>query len=107
MCMEGVRIGRKTRQRKITTALTTASTQILPPNPRRFAVFFGQPNTSTAWFSPENDAGSGRAFGLTSTSPPVWLNITLQGDMVRGPWYAAGAAAIANISIIEIELADD
>jgi hypothetical protein len=102
MCDRDIEIGRETRAINYQLSITGTSALILPNNPKRYALYFGNPNTGTVHFGIVTPAAAGKGFSTASTGQPIWLNIQLHGDLVRQAFYAAGSTTLTwNVTEIE------
>lgn len=106
MCMEDIRIARKTRTRVIDLTLDTTAAQVLPYNPNRYALWIGNTSTGSAHFSLGTAPAQGRGITQGASAQPVFFRLVLEGDSVRQPLYAVASAAAVRITLVETELAD-
>lgn len=107
MCMEDIRIARKTRFKSYDFDVGTATQLLLPYNPKRFALVFGNSSSGTITIGQNSSLSLGRGISCGTATPPVIFRLTLEGDLVRAPWYAFGTAAGLRISVYEVELMDE
>jgi hypothetical protein len=106
MCMEDVRIGRKTLGRMVPVTCTTASQAILAGAPSRYALILGAPLSGTITYSTLAGVVSGLGFNITAGADPIKLTIQDEGDIVRQAWFVIGAAGGELAAVSEILLAE-
>lgn len=107
MCMEDIRIARKTRFKSYDFDVGTGTQLLLPVNPKRFALVFGNSNSGTITIGQNSTMVLGRGIACTTTSPPIIFRLTLEGDLVRSQWYAFGSGAGLRFTVYEVELMDE
>lgn len=108
MCMEDIRIGRKTlaREKVYTTPITTFQ-QILEPNEKRIAITFVIPDQAAVLLLTTNEGQTGSAgLRLVPTFGNITLTLETFGDLVRRPWFAKADAALQT-SLFTVELLDE
>lgn len=107
MCMEDIRIGRKTLANEIiyTSPITTFQ-QILGPDENRIAITFCLPDTGVAYLITSDPTAAGvRGIQLNAGMPYITLTLETFGDLVRKPWYAKCNVAVIT-STFTVSLAE-
>lgn len=107
MCMEDIRIARKTRFKAYDFDVGVTTQLLLPYNPKRFALVVGNSSTGTVMFGQLSTMNTGRGIAITATSTPLILRLTLEGDLVRSAWYANATVAGTRLTAYEVELMDE
>lgn len=107
MCMEDIRIARKTRFKSYDFDVGTTTQLLLPYNPKRFALVFGNASSGTVTIGQNSTMNTGRGIACTSTSAVCIFRLTLEGDLVRAPWYGLATAAGIRLTAYEVELMDE
>lgn len=101
MCMEDIRIQRKTEVAwQFLPVSNLAPVQLLPADPLRVSLILGSSSTGRVSFG--NVAGIVAAQGLiiNTNGAPITLSIRDYGQVVTGEWW--GVASVANVSIFVI-----
>lgn len=109
MCMEDVRIGRRSTT---TTSLvaTVAGTpkQLLTQNPDRYAFRLSDPSASLgAFVCGAQDPTTIAALVPARVADDLILDIQHHGDMVTQPWFYLSAASSPTILVTESVLEDE
>lgn len=99
MCMEDLKIGRNTQSAQIDVTLSTASQQILGPDPNRVAIIFGVPDSSRAYFSSNSPAVVGFGIPQDTAGHPFAITLAEHGEMVRKAWHVIALAGTPLISV--------
>lgn len=105
MCWEDIKIVRSTRTTRTEFTIGATSTKLFGYNPKRFALMFSNSSSGTITVNSESPVVATRGFQITTTTPPLFLRLLLEGDAVRGDWYAIGSAAGLRVTVWETELA--
>lgn len=87
MCMEDVRIGRKTNGRINSVAIGTAATLVVPGSETRVGLLLGGNSTDTVTYSTEPSVAIDGGLVIGVGQPPIKLYIDRDGDLVRKAWY--------------------
>jgi hypothetical protein len=93
MCMEDVRIGRRSAFSEAVVAVGLTSVQVVAASPTRFSLVLGAPLVGTFTFSTNTPAVSGVGLQLTAGQPPIVLNVKDHGLAVTQNWYAICSGA--------------
>lgn len=101
MCMEDVRIGRKTLSRSATVPVGTGVGVLVPANKDRYTLIISAPETNPLWLTWEPAAAAGTGIRIAAGSPPVMLSIQEHGALVRGPIYASIPLGAETITFAE------
>lgn len=103
MCMEDVELGRATVPHYSVVVLKNGSdTELVPARPERVALYVRAITNGSFQACPKN-AGAGPTEGMlvTTSSPPIDLNIERHGAAVATEWRGAGVAADVTVLVIE------
>lgn len=106
MCMEDVRIGRKSSGTVTPVTCTTAAQLAVPGVANRTALILGAPSTGNVCYSTSPTVAAGTGFNLSSNSGQMDLTIQSHGDLVRQAWYVIGAAGGELVSIGQVFLVE-
>jgi hypothetical protein len=100
MCMEDIRIGRKTRTtfRLVTIAVT--ATPLVASNPNRVSLIVGVPSTNQIVIGPDANVTTSQGISVYNTGAPFELNIQDHGDAVIKELWAIGGAGVT-VGVIE------
>ena len=93
MCMEDVRIGRRSISQNYSFTTGVTAHQVLPGSDNRVSVILGSPLAGTITYFDEANPVSGLGFNIGAGQPPMVLNIQDHGDVVRHQWWAIADAA--------------
>src|SRR5437667_6532007 len=107
MCMEDIRLGRKTMSRVGFTNITSTGNLVIGPNPRRVALCFF--SSQTRYFTISNNNPTTLFEGITIgvSGSPILLNIKDHGNCVCKAWYGIASAGSDDIGWIEAELVEE
>jgi len=105
MCMEDIRIGRRTTSREVdfTTVVNTAQ-QVLSGADDRIAVFLGSPVTGTLTYATNPTPLSGLGINVSAGVGGRSLNIQDDGDIVRHQWWVVDDGTSRKACVIETVL---
>ena len=106
MCMEDVRIGRKTSASQVDLTVGLTSIQAIGGSPNRYCLVFSAPIAGHVTYSLDNPAVLGNGINLGVGDGMYSLNIQHHGDIVRRPWFAISDAASSPVGIMFTELGD-
>ena len=104
MCMEDIRLGRKTISRFVTVNVDSTSILIVKGDPNRIALTFFPPPTNLYYVNSRKAAATGTGAPILSTAHELTLTIQDHGDAVRGEWYAIAPVAAVNVNYLETVL---
>jgi len=107
MCMEDIRIARATRTKTYDLTINVGAVQVLAYNPKRFSLVFTNASASTIYIGTDSGIQAGRGFAVTGTTNPVFIRLTLEGDLVRQAIWMNSTSANNRITVYETELADE
>lgn len=107
MCMEDIRIGRKTgvAQQLVPLPANTV-VQVVDANRLRTGLLIGSLNAQTLWLGFDKTVAIGSGLLIPANSVPLKLLLAEMGELVRRPIYGITNAAI-NVMIFEFILDDD
>jgi len=108
MCMEDVRLGRKTGPiaAQFAPALATR-TKIADQNPNRIAIMFGVVGANAAMIAPAPlDPTANQGMHLSQAEGMITLDIQHHGNIVTQQWDASGLVGATNITVWESILND-
>lgn len=88
MCMDDVRLGRKSLSDQVDIAPTTVSAEVLTGADNRIAIVFNRPSVGTVTYSLHQPAVLGQGITLGAGDGSVSLDIQRHGGMVCRPWQA-------------------
>lgn len=108
MCMEDIRIGRKSWVRASVVAVGAASFATLPSDAKRVAVILQCPTAArTIIVVAGNDLNAGRFAQLTQAQYNPPLTIQMYGQLIVGPiTFADSSAAGITVHVYELFLDD-
>ena len=106
MCMEDIRLGRKTAGIQNLIALTNASQRIVDQSPDRVMLTIYPPVSGTATIAMSADVAVNVGITLTSEDHPIKLNIIDDGDLVTKAWYGIHSAGGVTLAIYEGRLSE-
>lgn len=93
MCMEDVRIGRKTLGGQTTVVSTGATQPVIPSDHARRVIVFCAPVTGSCTYSLNNPAVAGEGIFLAAGDGPVHATVDRWGDLVTKPWHLISSGA--------------
>jgi hypothetical protein len=107
MCMEDIRIGRKSQSAHKNVGVTVNNLEIIGASPHRVALIFGNPASNNVFVSqdPQNLVLSG--YMVNQTSGPLILRIEDWGQAITLPWFGVSSLGTNNLQITEVLLMDD
>lgn len=109
MCMEDIRIGRKTESTiyPATTPLVGV-TPVAPQNPHRIRITFSFSAAGGVTFWPGTKGSpSPVAFQVPTTLFPVTFRIEDIGPIICFPWFANDGGAGATLTVVDCSLPDN
>lgn len=107
MCMEDVRIGRKTMfEEKQFTLPNAAYTEILPASPNRIGIIFGTPSSSTVVVTTNPTATTPDGLRIGTNGSPFGITVQEFGQAVCAAWFAKAAAGSPTFTVVQALLAD-
>lgn len=96
MCIEDVRMGRKTVSFMAIVSIPAGGVrQVLPADPFRYSLTLSAPSSGSLTFSINQNPGDGEGIVFHQGSGPVTLTIQNDGDLVRRAWYAYSVNAVS------------
>lgn len=104
MCMEDVRIGRKTMSRQHDFTATTTSQPLISGSDDRYAMILTAPLVGHVTYSLENPAVLGNGINLGVGDGAITISIQEHGDIVRRPWFIISDQAAAPIAVLSSHL---
>lgn len=107
MCMEDIRIGRKTNSNEqLRTATQGVNLQMVGPNENRIALIVKCCDANNINISTIPMTAQAQGIILPATAPlPLVMTIEEYGDMVTKPWYVFGGTT-GTYTVIEVFLND-
>lgn len=97
MCLEDIRIMRKSTSGEHTKTITTTSSLFISPDKDRISLVIGAPETNEVVLSMNSPAAVGSGIRLQAGGNPLILTLMANGDMVTKGFYAI---AVANTEAI-------
>lgn len=113
MCMEDIRIGRKSHGGWYPgTAQVGSPVEAIPANPHRTAIYFSGPGLGGGsaiflTFSTEKTALSGQGVTTANFGPGQLLTIEDLGEIITKAWYVQSNTANTNYAIFEKVTGDE
>jgi len=108
MCMEDIRIGRKSQCSVRSVAVSNAApTTIAPANPNRIRLFVSANDSQSLRIGPLEVPPSGTVgIGLEQGGSSILLKIEEVGSILQKPWQAQAALANTTVVVIDVSLPD-
>lgn len=97
MCMEDIRLGRRSPGSYGDSVIQTTVTLYVPPDRHRTALILWGPATGSVELSTNPTFAAGQGFHLGSGEGGVVLNVQHHGDIVRRAWYATHSVGGVNL----------
>lgn len=96
MCCEDLKISESIWGEGHTIAIVAGDQEILPADPHRVSIIFGQPDAGTVRLTAGNDDAAGAGLLLGPALPPVLIDKWRHGQLVTKSWrgFAAGATSL-------------
>lgn len=107
MCMEDIRIGRKTGSTQITVTVSNPSSVILPADAKRTAIVISPPAAGTMFVAFGRDASTTSGIRVEPVTSPLILDLQHHGNLVTGPLHGFCGAGAESISIWFSRLEDE
>lgn len=108
MCMEDIRIGRKSKTFQSSVVVPTANSVVLiPANPNRISFWIAQPNADRINISMDTDAVTSSGIRITTTGNPFGLSLILDGDLVTRKFNAIATTSDKTIIVWETVLMEE
>lgn len=107
MCMEDVRIGRKSTAGESIKSVSQTSSMLLPQSPKRTAIIISAPTTGYITLSFNGPVVSGSGIIINALDTPLSLDIHHHGAMVKKEIYAIHSATTTNIGVWETSIEDE
>lgn len=101
MCMEDIRIGRRTIHTPRNLSLTVSSKLATDYSEKRTQLMFYPPPSGTATFYPGNTVVANVGITLGSTSHPILMTVETHGDLVKQRWSAIHSAGGVSVFVSE------
>ena len=101
MCIEDIKIGRRSTIIERRVALSTTSAQLVGPNPRRTGLVIGSDNTARITLSLIDPAVAGSGMLQAAGGAPIKLDIAHQGQLLTKPIFAVLNAGTATVAVWE------
>lgn len=105
--MQDVLLNRATRSRYLHGTVGVTATRILPYDPYRWAIAFGQIQTGRVTWGTDSSVIDAQGIMLASGTGTIWLPFLGFGDLVRQEWWAVASAAGTNYSVFEVTIDED
>lgn len=102
MCIEDIRLGRKTRSHTVSKVIGTTSTEVVARAADRSSLVLSSHPTARITYSTETVAVDGVGVVIPPATGPVLLDIQHHGDLVIGPLSAISSAATTTVSFVEV-----
>lgn len=108
MCMEDVRIYRRTGFDTTFYVVSTSTPVLIAPySPNRVALCFSPPSSNFYTISQSSGVADGQGLVIAGNTSPFTMTIQQHGAMVFGPWYAITHGSQYNIGVSEVMLLED
>ena len=101
MCIEDIRLGRKTSASQLEAPLTGTSALVVGNALNRIALIFSPPSASVATLSLNRPSVDGEGLIIAAGDRPIKLNIRDHGRLVTSQWFGIVAAGAETISVFE------
>lgn len=101
MCMEDIRIGRKTECKERTVSLTTSQAEFVPHNPLRVHLVIAEPVTNVVILHYGNPGSAAQGMRLSPGLMPHHFDIQEEGALVAGPIFANSLVAGQDLTFWE------
>ncbi len=101
MCIEDIRLGRKTRAAQTRVTLGVVSVLTVGNAFDRVSLIFSNPSAASVTFSINNPAVDGEGITIATADPPVKLNIRDDGRLVTSQWFAVAAVGTPTVDVFE------
>lgn len=93
MCMEDIRMGRRTASVETVYPVGATVIQVAGGSEMRVGLLLGAPLTGTITYGTSNAVISGQGMNLAAGQPPIELRIETHGEAVNKSWFAIGSGA--------------
>lgn len=107
MCMEDVRIGRKSLAGESIKSVSQTSSILLPQSPKRTAIVISAPVTGYITLSFNGPVVSGSGIIINALGSPFCLDIQKHGAMVKKEIHAIHSATTTNVGVWETSLEEE
>lgn len=107
MCMEDVRLNRKTSSANSDAATTVASALAIPQNEKRTALVISNTGANPVYLSLVSPAADSKGIKLPANGDPLVLDLFHHGRMVTSSWYAISPAGASNVGFTESVLQEE
>lgn len=107
MCMEDVRIGRKSTAGETIKSVSQTSSMLVGQSPKRIALLISAPNTGYITISFNGPVVSGSGIIINALGPPLSLNIHDHGAIIKKEIYVIHSATTTNVGVWETSLEDE
>ena len=106
MCMEDIRLGRKTITNELPLTIGATAIEVAAAMPLRTTLVLGAPLTGQVTYSLNPNVTAGQGLNVQLGSSAVTLTIQDHGDMVRQTWYAIGSGVGLKAAIYQTLLTE-
>lgn len=101
MCMEDIRVMRKTVPRGFSATLSATPSLVVGYNKNRVALILGNDSANHIHYQFGNNLGAGLGIIVTTGAGPLVLDIQRHGNLVHGPWFADSSAGTPTVGYAE------
>lgn len=107
MCMEDVRIGRRSVTTMENVVVTTTAKIAIPPDPHRLSLVIGPTVSGNCTLSLNPGVPNSYGFPLGTSTAPLVLSLQQHGDIVTRGWHAVSSMGGAVFSYAASSLAEE
>lgn len=93
MCMEDIRMGRRTASVETVYPIGVTAQQVAGGSEMRVGLLLGAPLTGTITYGTSNAIVSGQGLNLSAGQVPIELRIERHGEAVNKAWFGIGSGA--------------
>lgn len=107
MCLEDIRIQRKSTSSERTVLVPNASITLVSPSADRTFLMISTPNTNDIFITTNPPASSTNGMRLQVGQSPLILTLLQHGDIVTKGWYAISPTADETVTVFETSFVDN
>ena len=107
MCIEDIRLGRKSFGAGKLVAIGSATTIVVQQTQKRVTLILNSLATEAVTYSPNTPVVIGQGIKIPAGTAPVKLNIKDDGSIVSSRWFGVAETGSESALIIEGILADE
>lgn len=102
MCIEDVRLGRRTSPESRQFAVPDAGNTVIAPfDPFRVSILISVTSANGAFVAPQPlDPSTGDGLRISRTEVPILLDVQHHGNLVTQEWRASGDALAAVVTVL-------